>query len=481
MTRRILVSYVLMAVVILSILVLPLGLVFGARERDRLVTAIERDSRVLAAAGDDAFEAGRYDTLPDLVDQYRRQTGGRVVMVDADGRSIVDSGDPGGPTRDFSTRPEIAAALEGRFTTGERESSTLGESLYYVAVPVVHGSDVLGAVRVTYPGTTVTHRTRVVWLQLVSLSGVTLVLVAAAGWIVASTLSRPVRALEAASDRLAAGDLAARVDSEMGPEDLRRVGRSFNSMADRLEALLRSQRSFLADASHQLRTPLTALRLRIESLSASASSPDGDALDAGELEAAEDEVDRLSNLVDGLLAMARLDDRPGAVEPVPVDAVIAERIEWWRPLADERGVDLVARTGAAGRASVVSGGLDQILDNLLANALEVAPSGSKVLVTSQAAGDRITVAVGDEGPGMTDAQQQRAFDRFWRGPHSAPGGSGLGLAIVRALAEASGGTAFLRGADPTGVTVGVVLPAHSGRDESHDGPGVPKDGGRTSL
>lgn len=452
MTRRILVSYLLMTVVILSILVVPLGLVFGARERDRLITAIERDSRVLAAEGDDAFEAGRYDALPELVEHYRRQTGGRVVMVDADGLSIVDSGDPGGSQRDFSSRPEIVAALDGRFTSGERESSTLGESLYYVAVPVVHGNSVLGAVRVTYPGTTVAHRTRSVWLQLVSLGGVTLVLVAAAGWFVASTLSRPVRALEAAADRLAAGDLAARVDCEVGPQDLRQVGRSFNSMADRMEGLLRSQRSFLADASHQLRTPLTALRLRLEALSVSET-----ATDPAELEAAEVEVDRLSHLVDALLAMARLDDRPGVLEPVAVDAVVAERIEWWRPLADERGVRLVARTGTGAMATVVSGGLEQILDNLLANALEVAPTASTVEVASELRGDRVAVTVTDDGPGMTEAQRARSFDRFWRGPHSARGGSGLGLAIVRTLAEASGGTAHVRPAGAAGLSAGVEL------------------------
>ncbi len=487
-TRRILVSYLLMSLLILVMLTVPLGRNFADRERERLLTAIERDSRVLAAEADDAFESGDFSSLPALVERYVGETGGRAVMVNASGQAVIDSDDPDGPSRDFSTRPEIAAALEGRYTTGQRVSNTLGESLVYVAVPVVQEGEVLGAVRVTYPTTAVDHRTRAVWVELASLGAVVLGVVALGGWFVAATLARPIRRLEVAADELASGELSARVTVDHGPADLVRVARSFNAMADANQGLIESQRAFLADASHQLRTPLTALRLRLEALSESGddesggdesggdetgggqagavrSAEDQPAVDrtvenrAEAVEAATAEVDRLSGLVDALLAMARLDAQPGRITTIDVGAVIDERVETWRPLADEQGVGLDLDGERAGvRARVVDGGLEQILDNLISNALDVSLPGASITVRVQSVGAHVLVVVADQGPGLDEAQRARAFDRFWRGPNPADGGSGLGLAIVRRLAELSGGSATMEPGTEGGLRVVVTLP-----------------------
>ena len=455
MTRRILTSYLVMTLVIVVMLVIPLGLNFAGRERDRLLTAIERDSRVLAAEADDAFENGQFDSIPALADRYVRQTGGRVVFVKASGESVLDSDDPTGPPRDFSTRPEISQALKGRYTSGQRPSTTLGESLLFVAVPITHDGSVIGVVRVSYPTAAVDQRTREVWIQLASLGAVVLGVVGVAGWFVASTLGRPIRQLEHATQRLAAGDLAARAPLDHGPDDLIRVAKSFNTMAARVQGLVESQRSFLADASHQLRTPLTALRLRLEALA------DADEPDVADIAALGAEVDRLSELVDGLLAVARLDAQPGELTQIDVGAVITERVAAWSPLADEREVRLSCSDGDRRlMATVVQGGLEQILDNLIANAIDVAPVGSEIsvdLATSSSGMVRVTVS--DEGPGLTEAQIARAFDRFWRGPNPSDGGSGLGLAIVRRLAEASDGSAEIRPAPGGGLSVEVDLPA----------------------
>jgi len=464
-TRRILVSYLLMSLLILVMLTVPLGRNFADRERERLLTAIERDGRVLAAEADDAFETGDFRSLPPLVERYVDETGGRAVMVDAAGQSVIDSDDLGGPARDFSTRPEIAAALQGRYITGERASVTLGESLVYVAVPVVQEGEVLGAVRVSYPTTAVDQRTREVWIELASLGVVVLGVVAIGGWFVASTLARPIRRLESAANLLASGELSARVTVDHGPADLVRVARSFNSMADANQGLIESQRAFLADASHQLRTPLTALRLRLEALSLSGDdeSTAAQSADRAEtVEAATAEVDRLSGLVDALLAMARLDARPGLVVTVDVGAVIDERIETWHPLSDEQDVSLNGdgiRTGV--RASVVDGGLEQILDNLISNALDVSPEGASITLGVEAVAGFVRVTVADQGPGLDEAQRSRAFDRFWRGANPPSGGSGLGLAIVRRLAELSGGSATMEPNADAGLRVVVSLPVFS--------------------
>ena len=458
MTRRILVSYLLMTLLISATLTIPLGLTFAARERDRLFTAIERDARVLAAESDDSFENLDFSPLPALARSYVRQTGGRVVMVDQRGRSVVDSADLGGAPRDFSTRPEIATALRGRFTSGARSSTTLGTSIAYVVIPVRHDDQVLGAVRVSYPSTTFDDRARGVWVLLVSLDAIALVIVGTVGWFVARSLGRPIHDLEVAADALASGDLGARLPADHGPDDLMRVGATFNTMAGRLQTLVESQRSFLADASHQLRTPLTALRLRIDSLAELDET-------SGDVAAAQTEVDRLAELVDALLAMARLDAQPGAVVPVDVARVTTERVATWSPLAEERGLELTFEDRTGGRrARIVDGGLEQILDNLVANAVDYAPEGTTVVVTAThrpeaVEGGDIVVSVADRGPGLDPSQLERAFDRFWRAPTAIDGGSGLGLPIVRRLAAASGGNAVARVNPGGGLIVEVSFPA----------------------
>jgi signal transduction histidine kinase len=451
-TRRLLAGYLAITIFVLLILAVPLGIVFADRERERLITSIERDTRVLAAEVGDAYETDNVAALKQLATRYQNGTGGRAVMVDATGRSVADSGDPTGPAQDFSSRPEIRKALDGQFSTGERESQTLGEVLYYVSVPVTHAGKVLGAVRVTYPSTTVDGRTRAVWIQLGTLSVVVIVATGLVGWFVATTITRPIRAVERAADSLAAGDLVARAPDDEGPPEVRQLARRFNGMAERLQGLVTSQQAFLADASHQLRTPLTALRLRLEALGAAPGASESD------VEAAQAEVDRLASMVDDLLAMARIDATVGTISRVDTDAVVVERIAAWTPLAEEVGVTL-SGNARGGWVNVVDGGLAQILDNLISNAVEVAPPGTTVEVTARRAEGRVDLAVSDHGPGLTPEQAARAFDRFWRASDAPAGGSGLGLPIVRRVAESSGGSATIEHPADGGLRVVVRLPA----------------------
>ena len=195
----------------------------------------------------------------------------------------------------------------------------------------------------------------------------------------------------------------------------------------------------MADASHQLRTPLTALRLRLENLEAAIPPAAAD-----DLRAAVAETGRLARLVDGLLTLARAEAAPTRREVVDPATVVADRQAVWAPLAAEQDVELTVQPGSAAPVWAVPGALEQVLDNLLANALRVAPAGSRVEIAVREAGGWVELHVIDQGPGMAAEQRQRAFDRFWRASSADPDGTGLGLAIVRQLLEASGGTAELR-------------------------------------
>ena len=260
-------------------------------------------------------------------------------------------------------------------------------------------------------------------------------LVAAAliGLSLARFVTRPLRGLEDAAAAVGEGDLDARAPEQSGPPEVRSLAAVFNETVAKLGQLLRSQEEFVADASHELRTPLTALRLRLENLEAELDDDGRRAVDA-----ALREVERLSQMVDGLLALARADAGATPAGRVDAAALVRERVATWQALADERGLTLVADAGGAVPVRASPERIAQVLDNLVANAIDHAPEGTTVTVTARTAGPLAELHVLDDGPGMTAEQRARAFDRFWRAG-SGHGGSGLGLAIVRRLVEADEG------------------------------------------
>jgi signal transduction histidine kinase len=455
-TRRLVATYLILAAVVLVALEVPLGIVNARSQRRDLQQRVERDAVALGALVEDSLQEGARPgdpTLARIVGGYARSTGARVAVVGADGTLLADS-DPGRALgRDFSSRPEIATALGGEVATGSRHSDTLGTSLLYVAVPVASGGVVHGAVRASVPTSRVDALVRRYWLILGGVALVVLATVAVAGRWLALWVSRPLTALRDATRRAGAGELEVRADVRNGPDEVRDLALAFNEMVARLEALVGTQEQFVADASHQLRSPLTALRLRIENLQGQVDEEAGE-----ELRGALDEVDRLSRLVNGLLTLARADRRAAGRSPQEVGPLLAERADAWRAAAAEREVEVTADAGDGLRAALSPGALEQVLDNLVANALEVAPPGTAIALTAARAGDRVEIAVTDAGPGMPAEERAHAFDRFWRGREDHPG-SGLGLAIVRSLAEADGGSARIEEPPGGGLRAVVSLPA----------------------
>ncbi len=452
MTRRLLVTYLTITLFGLALFGIPLGLTFAHRERDRLLFEIERDADTIAATVQAPRQSNSALPAAQIL-AYATRTGGRVIVVDTAGSSIFDTDAPEGPPIDFSSRPEIQQALGGNRVDGSRYSNTVGTHLLYVAVPTNDDGRVNGAVRITYPTATLDARVRRVWAQMTLLGLAVLVAVTIAAFLVARSITRPVRRLEEATDRLASGELEMRADEAYGPQELRHLAATFNRMATRVTSVLDAEKRFVADASHQLRTPLTALRLRLENLETTASDAERPAIDA-----AIAEVNRLGRLVDGLLTLERGDSETSAPVPVDVAEVVRNRADAWRELVSARGVALAVETPGRARALAIPGAVEQLVDNLLDNALDVSRSGETVIVRIVRSVSGIELHVVDEGPGLDADARRRAFDRFWRGPEASEAGSGLGLAIVRRLAEASGGSARLDAASSGGIDAVAVLP-----------------------
>jgi signal transduction histidine kinase len=447
-TRRLLIGYLGVTLFVLLSLEVPLGLQNQRTERRDLTATVSHDATVLAADAEDAVQKPsrkQLDALAAIAADYARRTGARAVITDRRGYALVDTSARVRGTESFASRPEIAAALAGRYPSGVRDSKTLHERLLYVAVPIASGGKVHGAVRITYPFSAVDARVHRYWLILALIGVVVLGGAAVVGLGLARFVTRPLRSLEEAAAAVGDGDLDARAPEQEGPPEVRSLAVAFNETVAKLSRLLRSQGEFVADASHELRTPLTALRLRLESLPPSRDR-----------DAALHEADRLRDLVDGLLTLARADAGTESAARVDASALMRERVEAWLPLADEHGVGLVVQLDGLLPVRAAPGRLAQVIDNLLANAIEASPDGGTVTVSARQQSAWVELHLSDDGPGLTAEQRARAFDRFWRAG-SGPNGSGLGLAIVKRLVAADEGEVELGAADGGGVDAIVRL------------------------
>lgn len=246
-------------------------------------------------------------------------------------------------------------------------------------------------------------------------------------------------------------------------------------MADNVEDVLEQQRAFVADASHQLRNPLAALMLRIDVLAL--ELPEGNE----EIGSVKTEGKRLGRVLDDLLDLALAEHAAADLQLTDIGELAAERVEAWRPLADEKGVRLVANCPAVtGWADPVA--LSSALDAVVDNALKFTPEGEQVTVTAEATGDATVIEVADGGPGLSEEELARIGDRFWRsGRHQNIKGSGLGLSISRALLTAGGGSLGYARREPHGLEVTLRVPRTApvpvqGVAEAGDGPGRGENG-----
>jgi len=489
MTRRILLVLLTFTAAVLVGAVVPLTLDAASHDRTSFIQATAGLARTDAAIAQSRLDAlasspsgssgdaggGKADpALLVLIDQTKQIGDGLLILSGPpqDDNRLVDNGMPPGNW----VRLAIRASEQGQLAKNagrpvEPVTEAAGSQLA-AAMPVFRGGryGLVGTVILTRSTSSLDGDIVKLWVILGTIAVLAMIGAALLAFGLARWVSRPLAGLDTAAGRLADGDLAIRAVVDSGPPELRRLATTFNTMAGRLEALVHGNRAVIADVSHQLRTPLAALRLRLDLL---AADPDPDPETTGhELAGALEELARLSRLVDGLLAVARAENVVPVPAVVDVAEVARERVVAWHPVADDRGIALEAIEGARGgggaRSSVLAwmgeGHLEQVLDNLIANALDALSAGGHVTVTTTAitAGARISVA--DDGPGMSPEDRERAFLRFTT---SNPNGTGLGLAIVHRLVTSNGGTAKLSETPGGGLTAilefpGVPAPSNTG-------------------
>lgn len=416
MTRRLIVSYVILIAIALLAFKLPLSVPVGGHLREDTEATVQGDAMTMALLLADGDEEAR-DALAETMSAYERDT-------------------PGGA--------EVLESWNGRDTTAEWSDDAL-----VVTVPAAPN----GAVRISYPTSALRERVLDVWQLRALLAVGILAVTAGLGALAVRLLTKPLGDLQTMAGRLSDGDLAART-AVTGPPETQTLALALNSAAERLETLVAAQRVFVADASHELRTPLTVLQLSLENIADGV----GDAAVRDDVERASREVTRIGGLVNGLLVLARAEARTGGTQPVHLAELVEQRLDLWRLEGDER--DVVFRLAGAWDAEPMvlasPGQIEQVLDNVLSNALSVSPDGATITLDVRVGADGVVLEVRDEGPGMTAAEKARAFDRFWRGPgRTGRAGSGLGLAIVRQLVTDAGGEVVLDDSPTGGLNVRI--------------------------
>lgn len=492
MHRRLLIVLVPLAVLLVAALGVPLSVTVAEREMQETYVDRLNDVGRFASLAETALSTGRTEALQLELERYHELYGIPAAVIDTSGTVLL------GPAAAYreAARAEpalpriVTAALAGTRSEPSTEWAPWDDSALVVAEPVGRDSEVVGAVVTISDLSKTRHRILIRWAWLAGLGLLPLIALVAVAWPVSAWVLRPVRELDEASSRISQGDFTIRADAEAGPVELRRLAESFNTMMDAVENAVRRQRAFVSDASHQLRNPLTSLRLAVESL-----EPHLRADDTGRqmYKVAVDELKAMQRMLNSLQASARLESIR-TTSPVDLDAVLATRVDRWRALTATAGQTLTVDVPPGLRMLEPTGGLGSILDELISNALRL--SDARVVEVSarivpgegetrngdaSGTGARVMIAVRDDGQGIDPAERAQALQRFWRSPrHQNVPGTGLGLAICADLVGAAGGELRLEEGLPRpdgsgyGFAAVITLPAVP-REAASDAPDPPSD------
>jgi signal transduction histidine kinase len=395
MQRRLLISMIAVAVAAVLALGIPLAIAISRLQVDEVTQQLRRDAEDTANELQERYSSSI--VLPSR--QLAQSLSGRYVVIEETGR----------PTITVGTKPPPHDSLSASYSTSDFNVEVIADDSY-VAGNIIRALLLIG-------------------LVAAAAVGIAVVL----GLAYARRLLRPLEELAAAADRLGSGD-SSPLGRRYGLQELDRVAEGLDSSAQRINELLSAEREFSVDASHQLRTPLTALSMRLEEMMAAAEHP---SVVREEGAAALAQTERLAEVVGQLLGRARRSST-GAPAVASVDEIVGQQVIEWEPAFRRIGRRL-AVTGEKGLfAFATPGGASQVIATLLDNAL-VHGAGTVTIRTSRTRRS-VVVEVRDEGSGVPAELAPRIFERSVSG---APGGTGLGLALARTIAAADGGQVVL--------------------------------------
>jgi signal transduction histidine kinase len=474
LSSRLLVTYVtLMALGIGSVMALT-GQRIASENIQQTEHELELQAHIIANALRDPLQrthegettGGR--SLDALIASYATSIGGRVVLLDAQ-RNIVLSSDPRLPVHTEDNHPEFAAASAGTEQYDIRMDEWSKQERLFVAAPIfAEHSQPLGFVQVSVPTAPIYAEVWQLWLSLIGIAGIVLLITVIASALLARQIAIPVQSLTVTSEQIAAGRLDERV-TPAGPSETRRLGIAFNRMADRVQEMIGQQRAFVDNAAHELRSPLTSLRLRLEMLQ---THGQGDAeLTRRYLEQMEREIGYLQRLTDHLLALATVEEGVDAPRvPLDLSHLLYEFVDHTSAVVQQAGLTL--RVDVPDHLPRIVANPEQIsmlIRNLVDNAIHYTHRGGTVTLAARAANGGIEIRVSDTGMGIPPEELAHIFDRFYRVDRARTrrqGGTGLGLSLVQSIAHAHGGRVEVDSRVNVGTTFTVYLPIGQRRENT---------------
>jgi len=453
--------------VTIAMLYIAIGFALQGNERARQSQLLADETKSLAA-----FAITPGGKVSPAFRQAVRKERSPVLIVDVFGDRVFG---------DLPVPPTV-----GRILAGSPDSGKVPGYEYY-GLPIIRNQHLAGGIYLSHPltGGGIGGASRSAfefvtrhWWQLLLAGAIAAAIALALARYLARGLTQPLRDMAQAAQRMATGDYRQRVQPK-SRDELGQLALAFNRMAGQMEGLERLRRDLVANVSHELKTPISALRAHLENLLDGVEEPN-----PSQLQVMLGQSERLSRLVDQLLDLSRIEsgDVPLSVEPLNLRALIdrvAREVEVARP---ERRVDMRNDVPEAFPLILADGErLHQVLFNLLDNAFRFTPAGGTVAVAASRADGFCQVQVRDTGPGIPEAHQGLVFERFYRVDPSRSredGGTGIGLAIARSLVEAHGGQIWAEDAPGGGAMIRFTLPAegpattNGGRDDSAKQPAL---------
>jgi heavy metal sensor kinase len=448
-------------VVVLAAIIAALTAFVVTSLRSDLTAELDRGLRDAARQIAPAYRAEGpaefHDTTSTVLPTASREPAGAQIL-DASGRVALSEG------AEVTKKPLIdgharAAAIAGATVIASRRLGSPQRHLRLVAIPAERRGrrQVLVAAESLHEVDDATHRVLV--LLLLGGSGA-LALVAAGGWWIARRALRPVERITTRAEAIGIDDLSQRIAVPSVNDELAHLARTLNAMLDRLQDGVQARERLIADASHELRAPLAAMRAELD---VSLAQDRLDAPARAALQLARDDAVRLTRIVDNLLTLARVDEGRLELLIAPHDlSELADRAaRAQRVAATARGIDLTI-DGDEVVVDVDGDRFEQVLINLLDNAIRHSPDGGHVRLDLRRGAAETGISVTDDGPGIPLDARERVFERFSRQDPARPrGGAGLGLAICSEIVHAHGGRIWVDDHPPPGTTMRIALPTRA--------------------
>lgn len=432
----------------------------------------------LASAVAPFFERASSDVLNETLMTSGGEMGGRLLITDRYGKVQADSfGTLQGVRLELPEIISIVAdgkpgaygihGIEGENTVLTSGDTAAQHVAYCAASLTSSEGEIIGALLFVSPVEELVSSLSAVQTQMITVFVIVALAAIAVAQLFASIVTRPVSALTHTIKKMGQGDLSVRVPVR-GSGELRELAASYNTMAQQLESLDKSRNQFVANASHELKTPLTTMKILLESILYQPDMPQE--LRDEFMQDINHEIDRLSSVVTDLLTLTQMDNRRMELRraETSLTELAEETLRKLQPIAEQRRHTMVTRLSENVTGEVDPSKLQQVMYNLTENAIKYTPEGGTITVSLSQTATQAVFAVSDTGVGISEEDLVHIFDRFYRVDKARSretGGTGLGLSIVRQLVTLHGGQIAVESEIGRGTTFTVTLPiAHTGGD-----------------